>query len=212
MSRLRSQDGFTLIEVIVALALLSLIMVIMGEAVRSARNVLAFVERSNAASAIAPGQSYLRSVLAQAIPPGLSIASVTGTRGLRGDPSSVRVNTLYAMRGQIQGAYHIEVFLEPMTGTASAFNLVAVQTPIRPLPAEGSDVEIPSQRLKIASNVVSAAFAYFGTRDAEPGVWQWFDSWSSTERLPRLVRVDVTLAPGQAQVWRRLEFPLQLAD
>ena len=212
MRRSRSHDGFTLIEVLVGLVLLSLVMGILAQGLRDARNVLAYVERSNAAIAIVPGQDYLRSVFAQAIPPGQSIVSVTGTRGLQGEATSVRVNTLHALRGQIEGAYHVDVFLEPMNGTGSAFNLVAVQTPVRPPPDEGSNLDIPSQRLTIASNVVSAAFGYYGTRDGEPDDWQWFQSWSSTERLPRLVRADVTLAPGEAQVWKQLVFPLQLAD
>ena len=62
-----SEAGFTLIEIIVALALLSLIMGILAGSVKTARNVLAVIEANNTHSAIVPAQSYLRSAFAQTV-------------------------------------------------------------------------------------------------------------------------------------------------
>ena len=208
-----SEAGFTLIEIIVALALLSLIMGILAGSVKATRNVLAVIEANNTHSAIVPAQSYLRSAFAQTVPAKSALAIANQTAGLLGEPTRVGFNTFYATRGQIGGLYHVEIRLEPARGGSSTFDLIAIQTLVRPIPADGTDAPPPARfRSVLASNVASVSFEYFGIDDAEPGQWQWLDGWSSAERLPRLVRLDVTFAPGQTQSWRRLECPLQFAE
>ena len=204
------EDGFSLIEVIVGLAILSIIMGILAGGVQASRNVLGFIERMNAANAVLPAQSFLRSALAQTSLSTLAV-NTDNMPGLQGDSTHFHIKTFYAMRGQAEGFYHLDVHLEQRKNSP-AFDLVAVQSPVRPPPADGEAFEVPSLRLKLAANVRAVHFEYFGTSDGQSGDWQWFDSWSATDRLPRLVRVDVTLAPGEAQLWRRLEFPLQLAE
>ena len=204
------EAGFSLIEIVVALALLSLIMGLLAGSVKGTRNVLAFIERNNTDSAILPAQNYVRSALAQAT--GRSRMTVADqTPGLVGDSRRVHFRTLYSPRGQYEGIYDVEIRLEPAQNNFS--DLVVFQTLLRPKPSDGSDAPpTASFRSILASNVASVSLEYFGIDDAEPGQWQWLDAWSSTERLPRLVRLDVTFAPGQTQSWRRLECPLQFAE
>ena len=202
--------GFTLIEMIVALALMSLIVGLLASSVRGTRQVLAFIDRNNVTGAVPPAQSYLLSSFAQTV--SAQQAGADRPPALLGEPARVRFTTSHAPQGQIEGLYHVELRLEPMSGRSPPFDLVAIHTLARPAQADGEDLPAPSRRSILASNVVAASFEYYGTVDGEPDQWRWLDSWSSADRLPRLVRIDVRFAPGQPQTWRRLEFPLQLAD
>ena len=206
-----SDAAFTLIEVIVGLALLSLVMGMMAGSVKGSRNVLAFIDRNNAASAVVPAQSFLLSSFAQVVPAQLSVAAADRAPPLSGNSTHVRFTTFHSPQGQIEGLYDIELRLEAMGSRPGAYDLVAEHRLSRP-PQEKEVAAPPSRRSTLASNVVAASFSYFGTIDAEPDNWRWLDTWSSADRLPRLVRIDVRLAPDQPQLWRRLVFPLQLAN
>ena len=205
----RSDAGFSLMEVIVALALLSLITGLLASSVKGTRNILAFVARNNAASASLPAQSYLRSAFAQAVPASAGATAADRTTGLEGDATRVAFKTAYAPKGQFEGLYHVEVRLEPGPGRSPGSDLVVIQTLLRP---DGADPAPPSQRSTLASNVSAVTFSYFGVDTLPPNDWQWFDSWSSPDQLPRFVRLEVTFARGAAQSWRQLVFPLQLAQ
>ena len=126
------EAGFTLIEMIIALALLSLISAMLAGSVAGTRNVLAFIERNNAASAVLPAQGYLRSAFARTIPAKLGSGPSGRTPVLLGEPAHVRFKTFFAPRGQVEGLYDIEVGLAPATGRASGFDLVVIQTLRRP--------------------------------------------------------------------------------
>lgn len=199
----RREAGFSLMEVIVALALLSMIMALLAGAIKGARDVVGFIERSAAASAVVPAQTYLRSVLAKAAP----VAP-----GLMGDATSLRVRTFHALRGQLEGLYQIEIALEPVAGRPSVSDLVAIQSPVRAAAPDGSAADVASLKFRLLANVQSVAFSYFGASDEAPDQLTWLAEWTARSGLPRLVRVEVTMAPGQPQVWRQLDFPIQLAE
>ena len=112
----------------------------------------------------------------------------------------------------IEGVYREEIRLEPMAGGEQAFDLVAVLTLERPDPHDGSTNPAPKLRSTLLSNVAAVAFHYFGRPDAESDNWQWLDTWSTSERLPRIVRIDVKFQTGDPQVWHRIEIPLNLAE
>lgn len=209
-----SDAGFTLIEMLVALALASVSVGILAGSVRSSRTVMAFIERNTAASAIVPAQSYLRLALAQAIPAQASPASTSNrTPVLIGEPDRISFNTFYAPRGQIAGLYQVEVRLEPVGGRAlNGFDLIAIQTLLRSARSVAPDVPLPTRKSTLASNVQAVSIRYFGIDDQDPENWQWLQSWSSVERLPRLVQISVTFTKDQNRIWHRLEAPLQLSN
>ena len=94
--RAKGDAGFTLVEVVVALALLAMIMALLAESIRGARRVLALVERNTAANAVVAAQSYLRSALAQSVPAPNDGNSENQDLGFSGGPNSVRFTTTYA--------------------------------------------------------------------------------------------------------------------
>jgi general secretion pathway protein J len=208
---LKPDAGFSLMEVIVALALLSLITAMLAGSIKSTRSILAMIDRNTTASALLPAQSYLRAALTQTVPaPGASAPDATPS--LTGEPASIRFRTLYSPKGLIEGLYDIQVRLEPSANRAQLFDLVVRQKLARQQPPAGPDETAHHLRSVLASNVRSVSFRYFGADTLSSDEADWSQTWSSAERLPRLVRVEVTFAPDEAQSWRALDFPLQLAD
>ena len=96
--------GFTLIEMIVALALMSLIVGLLASSVRGTRQVLAFIDRNNVTGAVPPAQSYLLSSFAQTV--SAQQAGADRPPALLGEPARVRFTTSHAPQGQIEGLYH----------------------------------------------------------------------------------------------------------
>ena len=207
----RGELGFTLIEMIVALALLSLIMGVLAGSIKVARNVLGAVERTAVANTALPAQSYLRAAFAQTVPARLSTTSADRSPVLVGDATRVRFKTFYATLGQLEGLYTVDIRLEPGRDR-DGFDLVAIQALQRPAAADGSVPDAPSRRSVLATNVRAIRIGYFGTSETKVDDWQWVDAWTSADRLPRLVRIDLTFQPGQGQNWRRVHFPIQLAE
>lgn len=208
----QSEAGFTLIEMLVALVLVSLSAGILAGSVRGARTVLAFIERNNAASAIVPAQNYLRHALAQTVPAQPGRGGDDRPPVLLGEPERIRFNTYYAPRGQLDGLYQVDVRLERTGERGDVFDLVAVQTLLRPGNSEGTDIPPPSRKSTLATNVRELSISFFGIDDDEPEHLQWLPSWSAVERLPRLVRIDVAFTQDQSRIWHRLEVPLHLSN
>ena len=145
--------------------------------------------------------------LAQTVPVRVTTLSGDVSPGLVGNATQVRFKTLYAPHGQLGGLYWIDVHLEPTVGSRTTYDLIATQTLVRP-DVEGAPVEV-GLRSTLATHVIAVSLRYFGTEDGDVALFQWQPEWSS-DRLPRLVRFDVTFAPGQPQIWQRIDLPLQL--
>ena len=68
------------------------------------------------------------------------------------------------------------------------------------------------RRAKLVANIVGVAVAYFGASGSDPDDLQWQTAWTVTDRLPRLVRIDVKFADGDPRTWLRLQVPLLLTE
>lgn len=211
MTRRPAQSGFTLIEMLVALALLALAMAVLAGSVRLSRSVLAAIDRNSAASARLPAQAYLRSALAATVPPSTTDTQTAPEPPLEGDATRLRFVTVHATRAQLQGAYVVEVGLSPSRSIAGQLDLVAEQRLLRPASDRAGSPDRQARRAVLAANVAGVTFAYFGATGDTPPAWRWFDAWSATARLPRLVRIELTFASGQGRPWR-LDVPLQMAE
>ena len=210
--RASGDAGFTLLEVVVALALLALITALLAESIGGARRVLAVVERNTAANAVVAAQAYLRSALAQAIPAPNEGGSENPDFRFTGSPNTVRFTTAYAPQGQYDGVYRVEIGIERSAGAGAVFDLVVNQTLVRAALTDSQASPVVSRRSKLVSNVAAVTFAYFGDSGDDQYRLQWHNVWPVSHRLPRLVRIDVKFASGDARVWYRLQVPLQLAE
>lgn len=209
--QLRGDAGFTLLEMLVTLGLLALITALLVGSLDSTRKALAFVERFNAANNIAAAQNYLRSTLIEARLIQLGGTAEAGEPGFAGGATDMAFISSHVPRAQFDGLYRIEIGLEPSPVHRSAFDLVVIQTLLRPATQDAQAVPPPRLKSKLIENVAGIAFAYFGAAD-EASSPQWQDAWSYASRLPGLVSIDVKFARGDDRSWHRLNVALYASD
>lgn len=205
----RSEAGFSLIEVLIALVLFSLMAALLTGTIASARKALAFVEMSNAASPVAAAQGYLHSALAQARSKARIGVTDDSQLSFVGDKESMSFITSYAPRGQYDGLYHVTIGLQPSAGQSGLFDLVAVQTFDRP--STSNQPQDATLHSILIENIISVAFSYLGALE-DQNKFQWQDSWSQLYRLPALVAIDVRFAKGDARIWHRLNVLIYASD
>jgi general secretion pathway protein J len=183
--------GFTLVELLVAVTLLSLLSVALLVALRvGVRAERAGSDRVEAEEGTALGLSFIRAQLGDA-----RVAvevDETGRPLVVFDGAADRVAFVAPLpaRVNLPGLHLIEIMA---VRAALGAELVVRARPYRPpnvLPAD-----MPEKRL--VAGLGAAKFAYFGTASAnEPAAWhaEWHDMWS----LPALVRLSVSDARGDA--------------
>ncbi len=206
------EAGFTLVEMVVALALLALIMALLAGSINIARRVLATIETNNAANSVVAAQNYLRATFAQAFPLAPEDTAEGRVPSFAGGPANVRFATTHVPRGQVEGVYRVEIGLEPSTVRNRAFDLVVTQTMIRNAPSDGESSPVLSRRSTLVPNIQRVSFSYYGVVGDAEDQFQWQTFWSKPDRLPRLVRIDVTFGAGDPRIWLRLQVPLHLSD
>ncbi len=206
------EAGFTLVEMVVALALLALITAVLAGSISGARRVLAMIERNNVANSVVAAQNYLRATFAQALPMAAEDTAEGRVPAFAGGPANVRFATTHVPRGQFEGVYRVEIGLEPSTARDRAFDLVVTQTMIRNAPSDGAPSPVLSRRSTLVPNIQRVSFSYFGVVGDAEDQFQWQTLWSKPDRLPRLVRIDVTFDEGDPRIWLRLQVPVYLSD
>lgn len=207
----QDEAGFTLIDMLVALVLFSLMAALLTGTIATARRALGFIELANATTPVSAAQNYLHSALIQArSKPRVGNADDTQL-SFTGDQESMSFITSYVPRGQFDGLYHVKVELEPSPGRRDTYNLVVIQTLDRPTATDQSPPLSPTLRSVLIENVSAAAFSYFGATE-EQNSFQWQDRWSQLYRLPALVAIEVQFAKGDNRVWHRLNIPIYASD
>jgi general secretion pathway protein J len=189
--RMKSAAGFTLIELVVAMALLATMMVLLYSG-------LAFALRSWDAGEVNGrrtadrriGENFLRRELAELFPMRFK------------DPMVVKV--------AFEGARERLRFVSsrPAGLTQGGLSLVGLEVESGPLPREKHLVmrrAMPddeakdfgpldhAERTVMIEDVESVQFAYFGSEN-DFSAPQWYDSWPYTERVPALVRLRIRSA------------------
>src|SRR5262249_4237756 len=150
---------FTLVELLVALALLSLMTAMLVSSIGNARTALAFVERENSAIPVIAAQNYLRSALLQARPRPRSGTANASALSFSGDRESMSFLTSYAPRSQFDGLYHVSIGLEPSGNGGRGYNLVVTQAVDRPQTV-GNQGAPQGLRAVLLENVRAVAFSY----------------------------------------------------
>ncbi len=204
--------GFTLIEMLVGIALFALIASVLAASIGTARMALSFVERSNAALPAQGARTYLHTALGQARPVQRGSGASGGELSFLGNPGSMTFTTSYAPDAQIDGIYRIEIGLETTAGPTSAFDLVVTQTLARPPAADDQPPPpVARRRSRLLDRVRSVEFNYFGALD-DDGVSRWRPAWAHLDKLPRIVAIDVQFVAGDTRQWQRLIVPLFVSD
>lgn len=178
----RGQRGFTLVELLIALALAGLVALLLLSATRlaalGADRVAATAERLKTRRAL---DDLLRRALASAIASPL----LPNTPPLVGGPDQIEFLSLAEDSGA--GLYRIRLAVE-RAGGGSALVLSRSR-------AAGAGAP---ERTTLAALIASFAIAYFGAPAAGEAP-AWHERWEGTRALPTLVRIAIDLGDGIAR-------------
>jgi general secretion pathway protein J len=200
---MKRQRGFTLLEVLGAMALLALLLVAVYGGVRSA---IHGVHSGSAAIAridgIGSAQRFLRSELAQAL-----------AQPIRHDDQGRPV--------YFSGSEHEMRYVAPLPGylgklgpQLQVLKLVddgkggqRLELSLALLPPDGQPPKPLGKPQVLLDHVKAGSFGYRG-RDAQNRELPWADDWADGQRLPQLVRVRLQLQDGYD--WPELDVPLRV--
>lgn len=204
------EAGFTLIEVLIALALLAIMVVIIAAAIRSSRFAMAAVERLGERSVAPLAQDYLRSALLQTQTfPKNNVSSDQGY--FSGDDSTLEFVTSYSVQRQVKGLYRVSVFLIPSQTVRGAHDLVVQESLFRPERDGIKQSPTTTSEATLIAGIQRAVFSYFGEpNDKASSGWQ--DSWIGQDSLPSLVRIKVIFPKGDDRLWPTLTVPLASSE
>ena len=200
------EAGFTLIEILVALTLMSIMTALIADTLGNARAALDFLARADNGISTAPVASYLRAVLSEASssPP----ESGSARPIFAGTASSISFSTYFSTRGQVGGVYQIQLSAEPSFRTPGAFNLVVRQTPERARRSGEAGSQDVSVFIQDAREI---SFRYAG-RDKTAAFPKWSGGWTENSRLPHLVMIDIRFSPGDPRSWTPLVVAIAGSD
>jgi prepilin-type N-terminal cleavage/methylation domain-containing protein len=192
-------DGFTLLEMLVGLILLSLIAVLLTQSLNTGRSALAAIERLSGDAAAEGAQGYLRRVLSQAKPVRLPAAKPDAPL-IQAQGNRLNFVSDFVPAGQYGGLYSIALELVP-TATAGVWDLLEIRTLYRP-PAQPGTPEPaqPQTRSRLLRDIAGIAISYFGVREEEQPA-EWGSDWVDPVKLPRLIAIDVAFPRGDRREW-----------
>lgn len=186
--RARRESGFTLIEVLVSLALLALVLVLAAGGVRYARSTWNAAARLDEHSGSEMSETFLRARLAEAMPlyeqrrAGVMQVLFHGTR----DTMSFVAPAPNGPAGA--GLYRYTLEAVPAANPALSSLIVNV-APHQGTLTEPTAESAPDQH-ELVRNVRSVSFRYFGRSEikVQPA---WHSTWTRTDAMPSLVEIAI---------------------
>jgi general secretion pathway protein J len=192
-SRFALSRGFTLLELLVALLLLSLVFLLLTSGLHFGTRAWR-QEEPNSTSEVATVQHLLRRVLSEARP--VMIESTPDVRRhvfFDGSENSVRFIAPMPEHLGVGGFYEVALYLAD--GGMSGNHLEMSWRLFRAAEAS-SGLQNQEQRIVLLDNVGDLQFAYYGNpRPQDPP--KWFDEWQGLQSLPALIRMHVALGNGK---------------
>jgi len=189
-----SQAGFTLLEALVALVLLSLLTMALTAGLRL--GIDAWTRGSTHADELSRTlavQSLLRELLGQAYPYFVSSGPTRGYVDFDGTNSSL---VLLAPTPVALGATGRSRFRLSITKRQGLSDLIMTSQPELGSADAGSVI----QPRTLLAGTASIEFGYFGGLGSESGP-RWYDHWNGQAALPQLVGIHVSFPQGDARVW-----------
>jgi len=198
-ARRSSAHGFTLIEMLVALALISLISVAMVQAFRFSQRTLLQAKRiDNDVRSVAVAQRFLRRVLEEAYP--FEPAAGAATRGLQGDAEHLAFTAPAPAADGSIGLLRYTLSLDKAEDGARPGLRVQWQLDRN---GDSGGMEAGLRSEVILADVKSLEIAYLEHVDPrDPGATpEWRNAWPERQRLPALVRVHLEFDEQDRRRW-----------
>ncbi|TCV92012.1 type II secretion system protein J (GspJ) [Luteibacter rhizovicinus] len=195
--------GFSLMEVLAALALLTIVLLGVYSGVRTASRIVrsgdAAIERMDA---IRSTQGFLRAELAQALNIGFDRNDDGDPIVFNGDAKTLRfVAPLPGYLGKLGPQ------LQTISLVDDGHRTLRLEASFALLPPDGGEPKTVGEPEVLLRGIRSGGFAYRGMDDQnQPGDWQ--ETWPDGRRTPSLVRVTLMLNGGTA--WPTMDAPLRI--
>jgi general secretion pathway protein J len=189
-----AEAGFTLVELLAAIGLLSLVSVILlGGLHFGLKAWERGTTHTDRVDHVALVQGFLRRAIEDAYP---YFTAATATRGqieFEGSSSSLR---LLATTSQALGSGGRSRLSLTVARGRQGLDLVVTATP-----ELANNADQVAKKILLA-NVESVELAYFGRGQSDRET-VWRDRWTGEARLPELVRIEVAFPPGDTRIWPR---------
>jgi general secretion pathway protein J len=195
MMLIRATRGFTLLEMLIGLALIGLMTLALFSALRFGTHSW---ERSEAKSLQVVDyitvENVLRREMGKAFPMRVGLANENKV-AFEGDGSKVKFFTTLPAHFSAGGLSRVELRYEPGSNRQDA--AIGGTLVLRHALQDGQETELPdgdeTSTSRLLQGIESLSIAYFG-RDSDTSEPTWRDAWQPTGRLPQLVRFTMTLA------------------
>jgi general secretion pathway protein J len=198
-----SQRGFTLVEMVVALALMSLLGLIIIESLRLAQRSYEKVSRAEMhTSELVLSQQLIRHLFESAYPIERSQNAASVAVGLVGGSDTVE---LLSLGSQAMGsAGHVKVRIGLRRRDDGLFDIVAQLTEAQANTRMGERaVHMPTESI-LLSQVKQARWSFLSmSSEAGSGNTEWKNEWQGTQLLPAAVQLQVEFPQNDARVWPR---------
>jgi general secretion pathway protein J len=199
-----AEQGFTLLELLVAITLLGLLMAALFGGLRLGARVWETGEaRLDASARVQVVQDFLRQRLAAAVPFEVVMLAEDGRPELafRGTGDELR------FAGVLPDHLGAGLYLMQLTVAAGGDDGERRDLVLRwqPLDLEGDSPEAPpepEERVLLAG-IETLELAYFGTQDRREAP-DWWPEWTQQDVLPGLVRVVLRFPPDDLRHWPEL--------
>ena len=202
-----AEAGFTLVELLIALTLLTVIASLLVNAVGSARQALNVVDRRVTQASVPAVQSVLRRLLVEARANSDATQRADPDRAFIGELNKLSFVSSFVPQGQYGGLWRYQIALDASERAGESSALVLTQQLVRP----ASSATGPPLRTVVLKEVRALSVRYLGAEDKDSAP-QWQDVWRHPSRLPRLVSVDVRFLRADGRQWTPLIVALPLAD
>jgi len=194
--RVSSSSGFTVLELLIALCILSLFAIYATSAyhqIRRMSEVTQRLERTDSAVAV---QSYVRGLVsgARAIMVKTSGQSRPAV-AFNGEESRLALITASDGTLETGGLYSATLEMRPRSDGLADF--VTNRRPLRATTPSYSGDEL------LLEGIGSLQFRYFGEANGETSP-SWQTQWVNQETLPELVEVTISMPSGTGQFWPEL--------